>query len=155
MLSHPIGERINFTSFIHLFLWPPNDFSQSLIPYRITESLRLERALRSSSPTINPSILCPLNYVCPQVPHLLISWKPPGMVIPPPPRAACSNAWTLIQRRSLPGCRNNSKQTLYNGWKFGKGEIVAWVKWWKLTLLGWRYGVFLIVIANHRPAKGS
>ena len=37
----------------------------------------------------------------PSVPHLHISWTPPGTVTPPPPWAACANASPLFLRRNL------------------------------------------------------
>ena len=61
-----------------------------------SESLWLERPLRSSSLTIDPSPPCP------SVPHLPFSWTLPVTIIPPTPWAACCNTTPLFQRRILP-----------------------------------------------------
>ena len=66
-------------------------------PLVIIESLRLERPLRSSSPTIHLLPTLPTKS-CPQVPHLLNTYR---AGTPSPPWAARSGAWTLFWRRSL------------------------------------------------------
>ena len=59
---------------------------------RGTESLGLERPLRSPSPTSSPSTM-------PSVPYPHGSWTPPGTVTPPPPWAAHTNAHPFFLRR--------------------------------------------------------
>ena len=73
----------------HSLLVGTQKFDIIPIFHRITESLRLERPLRSSSPSTNPTQPCPLTTS--SVPHPHSSGTPPGMVIPPSPWAACSN----------------------------------------------------------------
>jgi len=43
------------------------------------------------------------------VPHLHISWTPPGVLTPPPPRAACSNLYPIRPR-------GGSQQRSCTGW---------------------------------------
>ena len=65
------------------------------IQIRIIESLRLEKTskIKSNRPPITTMPTKPY----PKVPHLRVFWTPPGMRTPPPPWAACSNAWPLFQ----------------------------------------------------------
>jgi len=64
--------------------------------YRIVESLRLEKASKIIKSNCQPITTVPAK-PCPEVPHLHVFWRPPGMVTPPLPWAACSNAWPLFQ----------------------------------------------------------
>jgi len=68
-------------------------YTQGVIETLITESHRLR--LEKTSKIINSS--CQTNAAmpakpCPEVPHLHVFLKRPGMVTPPLPWAACSNA---------------------------------------------------------------
>jgi len=42
----------------------------------------------------------------PKVPHLHIFWTPPGMGTPPPPWAACANAWPLSVKTFFPNIQS-------------------------------------------------
>jgi len=71
---------------------------------KIIESLRLERLLRSPSPTPTH----PTTPTCPSVPHLHGSGIPPGMVTPPPLWAAVpmpGDKWQLRGCMVEPGGR--------------------------------------------------
>ena len=50
---------------------------------------------KAPSPSWSQPSPMPTNS-CPSVPHLHLSWTPPGTVTPPPPWAACSNASPLF-----------------------------------------------------------
>ena len=67
--------------------------SLCLSDHRITDSLRLEKTSKSNR---QPNTTMPAK-PCPEVPYLHIFWTPPGMVTPPLPWAACSNAYPLLQ----------------------------------------------------------
>ena len=46
--------------------------------------------------------ICGRSRPCPSLPHLHVSWAPPGAVTPPPPWAACASASPLLLRRNVP-----------------------------------------------------
>jgi len=60
--------------------------------------IKVGKNTKNIHPDPNPSLWSSL---CPSVPHLHISWTPPGMVTPPPPCAACASASPLFQRRNF------------------------------------------------------
>ena len=64
--------------------------------YRIIESLRLEKTSQIIKSNRQPNTATPAT-PCPEVPYVYIFLTPPGMGTPPPPWAACSNAWPLFQ----------------------------------------------------------
>jgi len=65
---------------------------------RIIESLMLEKTSKINKSNHQAMPAMPTQ-PCPSVPHLHSPQTPPGMVTPPPPWAACSNAWPRFQRR--------------------------------------------------------
>ena len=65
---------------------------------RIIESLRLQKTSKIIKSNCQPNTTMP-DKTCPKVPHLHVFWTPPGMVSPPLPRTACSNAWQPFQWR--------------------------------------------------------
>jgi len=69
--------------------------------YRIIESLRLEKTSKIVKSNRRPNTTMPAK-PCPEVPHLHSFWTPPGMVTPPLPWAACSNAWPCDLTRMDP-----------------------------------------------------
>jgi len=62
----------------------------------ITESLTLEKTSKIIKSNRQPNTTIPTK-PCPEVPHLHFFLTPLGMVTPPLPWAACSNAWPLFQ----------------------------------------------------------
>ena len=67
---------------------------------RTIESLRLEKPFKIIKPNHQPNTTTPAK-PCPEVPYLHVFWTPPGMVTPPPPWAACPNAWPLFQWKNF------------------------------------------------------
>jgi len=65
-------------------------------PAAFVESLRFEKTSKiiKSNRQHNTTVAA---QPCPEVQHLHIFWRPPGMVTPPLPWAAWSNVWPLFQ----------------------------------------------------------
>ena len=77
---------------------PPT--GSALLNHRIIESLTLEKTSKIIKSNHQPITTTPTK-PSPEVPHLHVFWTPPGMVIPPVPWAACSNASQLFQWRNF------------------------------------------------------
>ena len=67
------------------------------------ESLRLEKTSKIIRSNRQPIITMP-SKPCPEEPYLHVFWTLPGMVTPPLPWAACSNALQLFQYRTFSWC---------------------------------------------------
>ena len=90
-------QRWPKATFIHPPLSPSMmDILEAQHRVRIIESLRLEKTSKIIKFNRQPNTTMPAK-PCPEVPCLHIFWTPSGMVTPPLPWAACSNAWPLFQ----------------------------------------------------------
>ena len=103
----------------------PKDYCSYPI-HRITESFRLEETSKIIQPN-HPPTTNVAYWPYPSVPHLHVSWTPPGMVTPPPPWAVCATARPLFQRKNI-FLLSNLTTTYPSLTSFETHSILVWVE---------------------------
>ena len=93
---------ISLLSWLKMALYALELKKPLLTLYHTLESLnrriiKVGKGIKSNCPP-TPSIA---HWPCPSVPHLYVSWTPPGKLIPAPLCAACASSWPLFLSRNV------------------------------------------------------